>query len=796
MNQQIFGEMEWRDDDLDEVRAAIGTLVLEHQKRVKQLGAQVKQENVISFLHAERDKHICSLAPLGAPFTSGCTVSDVLDELRKADTSHELERIRFYRFEETADNEGYYLLVDSAGYDPETAASLRVGELVRFAGSCPRHRSDSYWAHVLNVPVAVTVDRLASGYIEPRFYPGCMPLIPISHDFCEESLSGRKSDTWIDIPLSVCGKKTGKLSCDFSLPPDQLKDHQEGIIKLWVLAQIAAPWLEFLCHQQPTIPLAEIIADIQACQRLDELFDYCTTRLPKYFDASNASIFTISEDSFTTKKLILQRSSFSAARKFERQAVYRYSDQALTAWVARNRRSLRIHNLIDEHEREQQLDQYRIFDPKLLWEDRLTDSNSHTSYLAVPILIEANHLGGVLRFTEKAAHGNRFTAQDQRVLERIASDAIGRRLVSLSFLQEADLIPYDEIQQSNTFMVSSRVPKTRDVVTMLRPVCEAVFTGAGRAQKLFALNILTNDCQHFEHFTIGGELNDELEEKRAYQLDGSLTGYVVREFLNRASRPSGYKPILFINDFGTAREHRARCASCESAETAIACPVSFRRKVYGVIVVLSDRHDISPETHGSHLKVIAAQAGAMYARRDHAFLARLRGEVERLPRKDCVEWLGKVERLFSSAFTDDATALPLQRSNLRRLVQNAMEVAGSTGTCSGVPDIDVCVQQPALVGVMYGVLKDICTRSAGRPIHIRGAVRDAWIELTVERFFADSDPLGGGMWNSNPESFLDRSAHDDWLALSRKIAYYNEVRNRRGSIWKNREDLVLQFPVG
>ncbi len=794
MNQQVFGEMEWRNDDLDEVRSAMHTLFTEHQKRVKQIGTHATQENTIASLRAALAEHLHAIISLETPFAHGCTIADVLDELLKTDTAHELERIRYYRFENTACGEGYYLLVDSAGYDQDTAATLRVGELVRFESSCPRERSDSFWAHTLDIPVAVTVDRFASGYIEPRFYPGCMPLVPVSHDFCEESLSGRKSTTWIDIPLSVCGKKTGKLTCDFCLTPDQLRDHQDGIVKLWASAQTAAPWLEFLYHhQQPTIPLGEIVADIQACQKLDQLFEYCTMLLPKYFRASNASIFTMSEDSFGMKKLVLQRSSFYAARRFEQQAIYRCSDQALTAWVARNGRALRIHNLGDQREREQQLDQYRIFDRHLAWEDLLTDSSNHTSYLAVPIPTDVKHVGGVLRLTEKVVGANRFTAQDQRLLEQIARDAVGRRLVSLSLAQASNTITYDQIHE--TIMVSNRVPKTHDVVSMLRSGCEAMFSQDGCAGKLFVLDLLTNDCQHFEHFTIGGGLKDELEEERAHRLDGSLTGYIVQEFLNNTAHSSGHKHILFVNDLQNARERQVECVRCNSVETAIASPVSFRRKVYGVILVLSNRHDISPETHGCLLKSIAAQAGMMYARRDHAFLTKLRREVDRLPRKDCVHWLDNVEKLFSSALPEETTLVPPQQFNLRRLVQKTVEGVGGTWACTGVPDVDVRVQQPALVGVMYGVLKDICTRSSGQPVRIRGDVRDAWIELTIEKFFKDADPLDGKMWCDSPEKFLGQSAHDDWVALSQKIAYYNEVKNRRGSVWKNRTDLILQLPT-
>ena len=56
---------------------------------------------------------------------------------------------------------------------------------------------------------------------------------------------------------------------------------------------------------------------------------------------------------------------------------------------------------------------------------------------------------------------------------------------------------------------------------------------------------------------------------------------------------------------------------CDSAQLALACPVVFRGKMYGVIVVESSHHDLFPEKHGRLLELVAAEVAAMLVRGDY-----------------------------------------------------------------------------------------------------------------------------------------------------------------------------------
>ena len=785
-----IGLMAW-EDDLTGLRSKMDLVSKAHQQDVKAQDARTLRNATLASLQTVLAEKRETYFPLSSVLSELASIRDILEELLKLSSDAGVSNIRYYRYSRNHGN-GSYLLVDSAGYDEAFADRLSVGEVVRFEASCPLNSSDSFWAHDLTVPVAVSVDSDASRWLEPYYYPGCLPLLRIPRDTCEESLAGMKSSTWVDVPVAICGQLTGKLSCDLEYSSAQLREHHEALLEFWALAQVAAPFFDVLYQRQLIQPLTGVLESVQGCDSLDELFDYCTARLPGFFDCLNASIFAVSEDTFGSKKLVLERTSFETARQYEGQAKYDLSDSALTAWVARNNRPLRLHNLGIERDREQQLEQYRVFDKRLYWEDRITDSSSHASFLAVPIPGETGNVGGVIRFTEKStASGNHhFTQQDQAMLERVAFDAIGRRLASLR-ASSSSVMTYDCVQDANRVMVSERTPTTKAIATAINNMLESVFP-SGSSKKLFLLNVLTNDCEHFQHFKIGGGLADDLGEGVVYGLSGSLTNYVVDAFLKHSRDPL-FDRTVFVNDLPNAQEADAMLVICKQAETALACPVSFRDKIYGVIIVKSDSHDIYPGQHCYPLELVAAQAGSMFARRDHVHLGLLRAHSESVPRADLGDWLTAVEKMFSSSGSDAVRTTPLETVNLKKMVSDVLNDAGCKSPRIEVPDVNVCVHQRPLIAVMYGVLKDICVESC-EPVQITGQVKDNWLELTIESFFAVADPLDGEMWMEEDADAILNSKRGDLITLLRKITYFNQIDSRWGSINQNESDLVLKFP--
>lgn len=791
-SQRRPGRMEW-DDDLDALRHAMRSIEQQFASSQRTRNSREHQANSIAFLNASVRKALAKLPSLETPHQSGVVIADVLDELLKTCECSFVQNVRFYRYCDDS-GDGSYVLVDSSGYDLDSTQRLRVGELVRFKSSCELSRTDTFWAHATRVPVAVSVNQQAPNFIEPKFFSGCLPLVEVPRDMCEEALQGRQTSMWIDFPLFVGGMPTGKLSCDFSGAISDLSTENTRLVEFWANAQIAAATLEVLASKKRSeIPLNEIVGDIQACESTESLCDYCVTKLPVYFGCENASIFTVSTDSLGMSRLVLRRTSYGPAKQFEENSPYRVDDPALTSWVARNNKSLRIHNLSDPSEREYQLDQYRAFDPRLVWKNGLTDSRCHSSFLAVPIPNDANRVGGVIRFTEKSSKSVKlFGEQDQVLLETIARDAIGRRLASLHATQAHTTLCYGDIQRTSTHLVSDRVPSTRDIASILRSVLELTFPGTVGG-KLFLLNVITNDCRQLQHFPVGGSLPNSLRPFELYDLDNSLTGYVVKSFLeNRANGISSVRST-YINDFKNAQRLGAMMPICDGAQTAIACPVAFRRKIYGVLIVKSDRFDISPEQHSYTLEVIAAQAGILFARRDHACLMQLRKDMQNSSIDDLATWLLQLERRFQGS---DPTfhLTPLRSLNLKDVVVRAAEDAGCKSYRIGdhVQDINVVAHEQPLLGIMYSVLKEVCLRPQEQRLQVHGSVRDRWIVVTVKEFFRNADPLQGELWD---EDGLEPENNSN-LTVARKLAYYNEIESRCGTLKQDDNDLVLRIPAG
>lgn len=793
-------ELECRDRLLDGIRSAMEVLTWEHDEEAKSKAACVLEGSTLSELQETLATLVSQNCSLGVGCSRGATIHDILDELLKSAGSDAIGSIRFYRYCSDGDDRSY-LLVDSAGYDETTANRLRSRGVVLFQSSCPLECSDTFWSERLRVPVVVTVNQCASTHLEPRYYPGCLPLISIPHDDCEETLGAVKSTTWIDVPLMVCGEPTGKLSCDFKFAASSLKDHQNDIMHFAAQAQIVAPFLEVLCQRAFLEPLNDVIEVIQSCKTLTELFDYCTEALPVLFSALNASVFVLSRDSFGARKLVLEKTSFTKAQCEERYFAYSLEDDALTAWVARNNRSLRVHDLADdrERERERQLNQYRVFDGRLNWRDRLTDSTSHSSYLAVPIPVDAGIVGGVIRLTEKGGEDDaHFTERDQWLLERIARDVIGRRLVQLQAARGTDVMAYEHLQDASAVLVSNQIPTTVQIAKATRTALTSLLPSVGNDRRI-TLNVLTNDCRYYREFELDEKRTSHVDEARLSSIAGSLVGHVIRGF-SKAEGEAGLD-VIFINDANNAKRRVGIDVAREDVECAIACPIVFRRRMYGALIIESRRYDIFPDSEGRWLAFVAIQAGTMFARRDHAYLTKLKAKANLLPPCELMAWLSALERAFAAPNTA-VTEEPLQHVNLRNTLTELAHDTGANRLHVTVPDIDVLTHKPPLVGVMYRALKHLSVNATpNEPVRIRGEVKDKWLELTVEEFFKEADPLDGTSWEAeDTDSIFACSEFDtaecDTFAWSKKLAYFAQINSKRGSVKKVNSDFVVRFPAG
>ncbi|QDT88599.1 GAF domain-containing protein [Gimesia algae] len=789
-------------DGLEFVREAMQQIARSHLKaKLSEDKRVLLNDEVLETLRQDYLQAAQEIRPVFAMFQHDPTIQGLLDDLLEVGGKCHITRIRYYHYSET-DLDGELVIVDSAGYDSETASQLRIGPLVRFRSSRPLTSADSFWCFALGVPTFFEIQEHASDRLAPVLYPGCFPLIRTPVDQCEKHLAGTKARQWLDIPLQYSGRTCGKLSCDFDAPTTKMVDLRNDLIHFWCQAQQVTPYLDALYQNQFTDPLAEVFSDLQDCRSINELFNYCTSKLPHLFDCAHASIFTLSKDTFGAARLVLRKTSYVPSSNYENTCCYDVSDDSLTAWVARNNMALRLHNLEDDQDREQQLSAYRTFDGRLHWRNRLVDSSDHSSYLAVPITIDVKTVGGVLRFTEKNEGKIKyFSEKDQVFLQRIAKEAIGPRLQFLLACEQKTTLSFDVLQEANALLVEETSPKLKDIGKAVRSMLETFFPEMNGRQKLYLLNVLEVDGSTFRHHEIGGSLKNDMVEDCLYPLEGSLTGYVLGAFKENKTNEA-----VFINDFSNAKARGAMIVVCNSAVTALACPVIFRGKRYGVIVVKSSHHDLFLEIHGRLLEVVAAEAAAMFARRDYELLRKLDIRMESCTdhtKSKLSPWMTKARELFHSSENPSIEELDLQE-----VVGLAIREAGAKDACLEVPNMKVKTCRQTLSSIVYAILRDMCIRQQekGEVIFIKASVEDNWLRLEIGQN-GNFKPLLRASFDAadTAEKLVDNAGavkDDDGITISRMLAYYHQFsHSRRGSVSFNRSgdaksELVIKLPLG
>ena len=551
--------------------------------------------------------------------------------IRRAKTAHEILnclllpaikrgicRIRYYHYSQ---KESKCVSVESAGHDKGLAKRFRNGLIVKQFASRPLNRWDSFWCFSLGEPVVIRVKPGSPLPLRARNEHG-IKVILIPQEQCGHSLKGQKSRVWVDLPLRIAGNYVGKFSCDLT------SRHLDATTKarifhFWELAQLAAPYLEAFFAQEVSSPvsslsthlpkglpramvprpapqeLLETISRLQSCNTSDQLFASCVDDLPRrLFNCKYASFFTILTDSHGAKKLVLRRSSHPSCRSLENLAFYTLDEEGLTPWVAKHKRPLRLHELAA-----------RDFNQKsgrhgndLRWKNKIQDSDTHNSFLAMPILASSGELLGVIRLTQKSSKFGRFTEKDQQLLKLLLADFIGPRLQLLRHTEVSHEI-FKKLHEVVSIAVTDSV-HTLDLPLALGGLLKTVFKDHPKSRKAFVINLLNEDRTRFRHVHLGGSLPFLTFEGSEFPLEDTFTGLVVK---------SGRKGTTFLHDFETAKIMRAVHRRSPEAKCGMACPITFDEKLFGIIAVLSDRYDLDPESHGPLLEIACIQAGGIYA---------------------------------------------------------------------------------------------------------------------------------------------------------------------------------------
>ena len=744
------------------------------------------------------------------------SIAEILGRLLEIGKPLKVSHIRYYHFHETA-LDGQLVVVDSAGHDRSVAQHLRSGPIVKFKSACPLPSVDSYWCQHEKMPVLFSVEPNASAELKPILYPGALPLIRTPLDNCEKYLAKHKSAHWIDIPLFLFGKFIGKLTCDIEATVAETVLRSGAISQLWAAASQAATYLETLYREQFDYPLAAVISEVQRLESTEKVFEYCVKNLLTTLNCRQGVLFERLSDDFQAGKIVLRRSSNGSTKSLH-EAVYDSRDEAPTAWVARNNIPLRLQNLNDEFQRERQLAAYRIFDSRLNW-DKRDRRPAPQSYLAVPITGDLKEVTAVLRFTEKVDERGQpdfFTERDQTLLNRIANQVIGPRLEALRRTDLAAALSFEDLEKANSLLVQRAAPSSESIAKAVLAMLESFFPEVGGRKKLYLLNVLEPGGRQFSHHQIGGQLGNDLRRadgaRDIYPLQGSLTGYVINKFLSSEKRDAG---TVFIVDFEEAIRHGAMIPICNQGKTAIACPMVFRDRVYGVTIVKSSHYDLDLQQQGKLLRLVAAEAAAMFARRECECLQRLQGDFDELKQTPASanalrDWLRSMEKTYHCETANQS--FPKQdifnvRDTMAAAAEDALKEAqkdvpgaNSTPPELDLPDIEVSTYQATLATITYSVLRDIFTRQppSCEPVSVSANV-DAgreFLDVSIGPFARD---LAGAPTHQQADDVIDQrlDGRSSDLLTKQALAHLHQVAGgRRGVLRSEAPDrLSFRLPI-
>lgn len=542
---------------------------------------------------------------------AGRTIQELLNCLLSLGMPYFISTIRFHRY---APDEDKLVSIESAGHEDEKVAMrVRLGNIVKFRVSSPLEWKDSFWAIELGHPVLFQLDESCTPPLEPHATLAGISVISMPYDQCDHVLARHRASIWVDFPLIVGNSVIGKLSCDVS-SADVTPEVANSLMEFWKIVQVAAPYIG-VCHLKDDRSISVVVRDswseIQEIDSLASLFTYITETLPRKLECCYASLFLMSRDSIGSEKLVLKKTSFRKSQFQEDVGHYNLMpgpEPSLTVWVARHARALRLQNLDDEPFLEKQK---QIYDPALQWANKIQDSTNHSSFLAVPILIQeprtcdvvsGAHPGvvGVLRLTEKH-RGAHFTEMDERVLMAVARESIGPKLMSLIHKQVSDRLLEDVVQE--LLQKACELPRRaiqsdprQALECAFRDVMGSVFPERGAFGRLYLLNFTNSTRSRFRHMAIGGRLGSELRERahHNYDLGRTLTGRVLDE----------QGGVVFLNDLPRAQDEGVLLNIQPRAKCAIA-----RRLVggdtAGAVVVESEGYDIDPECDGRFLELFA-----------------------------------------------------------------------------------------------------------------------------------------------------------------------------------------------
>lgn len=535
------------------------------------------------------------------------TPHEVLQTLHQVATSIGLTAIRYYRFRRAVqpENDTFYS-VASVGCDKSVTEKLSAGRITKTRSMHPHDKSETFWSVDTAHPIALKLVNSSECIYPLKLLTefGGLPELHVPPDPDEPELTEAKrqgSGKWIDIPLIIGRWTIGKLSCDCMSDMDfRAASTARDIYAFKRFATSAAPVLEMVRNQNFSAPLQYASVTIRDISNIPHLLDFCTETLrsPSFFNCEQADVLLSSRDSRDKDTLVLFKTTFPPMQGQEMFAHYRLGkpNSSLTAWVADTRRSVRVDGMLDPQRRARQL---LIYGNDLNWEQKIPLSNKHGSLLIVhvPLLDNSSHEFAIIRLADKRGQDNSVIAFDERdesLLEKIAHQTIGPKIYALKHQEVLDAVQ-TKLVSVREMVIPHESPWNR-LIEIVSSAIEEDPLAKGWKKRYFVSRMADDD--HFEILAEGGKL-ERVESQTRFECSKTLTGRAII---------SGH--VVFESDLRSAQEKAQYRPVVKDAVCAMACPMTYRKKIIGAIAIASSHRDLSLEKHRYILETIADEAAA------------------------------------------------------------------------------------------------------------------------------------------------------------------------------------------
>lgn len=532
--------------------------------------------------------------------------------------------VRFHRL--TAD--GHEMVsIAGAGHSDAVAAQLRTGLIRKSKDVCRLDSTDSFQCFKYRAPVLFKVVPSLSKELQYVGDLKQLPFFELKQSQCVGVLGNNIGPVHVDIPLIYGDKAIGKLSCGFATR--RVTDSLASRVKRFHAHLDTLPGhLQTLV--QPVVQLWKDRAEtmqwtVNSVDNLERFYQLCADSILRKLNTTHASLYThhtddLHSDSQNTSRLILRYSTdpimqglINGGADGDRRGFFNVAstvDESLAAWVARRRKPLRLPKLNDA---EMLKALFKSIDPELIrvfaramW----LPMQGYRSYLAVPMTVN-NRLIGVLELTNKA-EGRQdafYTHNEEDWLCAVTCDHLAPRLKSLLDQERNRLISPENKKFQKCFKAVTEIlhESRRSGLTDVSGLAIAT-------RNLELIARITRSSHPARHTCI----LDRVEPHRnrvsyithadSHKADSCYKFPVESEYKGSLAERLEKKSILYIHDL--SREMLARTGWPRETMSAVACALPFgNSNGRGTLTVLSNRFDLTPETHVPLLRHVVWIAG-------------------------------------------------------------------------------------------------------------------------------------------------------------------------------------------